>query len=90
MPLPHLPGRAGRRRMEATERSRTSLTHPLDEYPDLPSARKPLQAGSLATPNSSIHGIPSAMTSETSVRTAPSMQPPDTVPRKFVCSLFTR
>src|ERR1700675_1280708 len=41
------------------------------------------QAGSSATPNSSILGLPLSITSSASVTTAPSTQPPDTEPRKL-------
>src|SRR5262245_7373649 len=48
------------------------------------------QAVSSATPNSSILGLPLAITSSASVTTAPSTQPPDTEPRNVPSSLMTR
>src|SRR5437016_1828646 len=48
------------------------------------------QAVSSATPNSSILGLPEAITSSASVTTAPSTQPPETEPRKVPSSLMTR
>src|SRR6516225_2455741 len=48
------------------------------------------QAVSSATPNSSIRGAPSAITSAASSTTAPSTQPPDTEPRKFPSPSMTR
>src|SRR6202008_4986738 len=48
------------------------------------------QAVSSATPNSSIFGLPLAITSSASVTTAPSTQPPETEPRKVPSSLMTR
>src|SRR6202051_2777456 len=48
------------------------------------------QAVSSATPNSSIFGLPLAITSSASVTTAPSTQPPDTDPKNVPSSLMTR
>src|SRR4026207_1186067 len=48
------------------------------------------QAVSSATPNSSILGLPLAITASASVTTAPSTQPPDTDPRNVPSSLMTR
>src|SRR6202171_6425508 len=48
------------------------------------------QAGSSATPNSSILGLPLSITSSASVTTAPSTQPPDTEPKKLPSSSMTR
>src|SRR5436189_6407719 len=48
------------------------------------------QAVSSATPNSSILGLPLAITSSASVTTAPSTQPPDTLPKNVPSSLMTR
>src|SRR4029078_4109764 len=48
------------------------------------------QAVSSATPNSSILGLPLAITSSASVTTAPSTQPPETEPRNVPSSLITR
>src|SRR5207253_6165647 len=47
-------------------------------------------AVSSATPNSSIFGLPLAITSSASVTTAPSTQPPETDPRNVPSSLITR
>src|ERR1043166_9655625 len=55
-----------------------------------PQDRPTFQAVSSATPNSSIFGLPLAITSSASVTTAPSTQPPDTEPRKVPSSLMTR
>src|SRR3954462_7765225 len=55
-----------------------------------PQDRPTFQAVSSATPNSSIFGSPLAITSNASVTTAPSTQPPDTEPRKVPSSLMTR
>src|SRR5205085_6967490 len=48
------------------------------------------QAVSSATPNSSILGLPLAITSSASVTTAPSTQPPETEPKNVPSSLMTR
>ena len=48
-----------------------------------PHERPTFQAVSSATPNSSVLGLPLAITSSASVTTAPSTQPPDTEPRKL-------
>src|SRR5438270_4528950 len=55
-----------------------------------PQDRPTFHAVSSATPNSSILGVPLAMTSSASVTTAPSTQPPDTEPRNVPSSLMTR
>src|SRR3954471_8213436 len=47
-------------------------------------------AVSSATPNSSIFGLPLSITSIASVTTAPSTQPPDTLPRKLPSLSITR
>src|SRR5207249_9628729 len=47
-------------------------------------------AVSSATPNSSVFGLPLSITSSASVTTAPSTQPPDTLPRKLPWSSITR
>src|SRR5271169_6926432 len=54
-----------------------------------PQDRPTFQAVSSATPNSSIFGLPLAITSSASVTTAPSTQPPDTEPRNVPSSLIT-
>src|ERR1700684_1774144 len=57
----------------------------------LPPQESPtFQAVSSATPNSSIFGLPSSMTSSASVTTAPSTQPPETEPRKLPSASITR
>src|SRR5262249_32957797 len=48
------------------------------------------QAVSSATPNSSVLGLPLSITSSASVTTAPSTQPPETLPRKLPSSSITR
>src|SRR5437868_15508830 len=55
-----------------------------------PQDRPTFQAVSSATPNSSIFGVPLAITSSASVTTAPSTQPPETEPRKLPSSSITR
>src|SRR5918994_5824366 len=55
-----------------------------------PQERPPRQAVSSATPNSSMRGRPSSITSRASVMTAPSTQPPETEPRKLPSSSITR
>src|ERR1700722_11482451 len=55
-----------------------------------PQERPTRQAVSSATPNSSILGAPTAMTSSASVTTAPSTQPPETEPRKLPSPSITR
>src|SRR5262245_41718037 len=55
-----------------------------------PQDRPTFQAVSSATPNSSIFGLPLAITSSASVTTAPSTQPPETEPRNVPSSLMTR
>src|SRR3954468_16235028 len=55
-----------------------------------PQDRPTFQAVSSATPNSSIFGLPLAITSSASVTTAPSTQPPETEPRKVPSSLIAR
>src|SRR6186997_1391201 len=55
-----------------------------------PQDRPTFQAVSSATPNSSIFGLPLAITSSASVTTAPSTQPPDTDPKNVPSSLMTR
>src|SRR5262245_33813180 len=55
-----------------------------------PQDRPTFQAVSSATPNSSIFGLPLAITSSASVTTAPSTQPPETEPRESPASLMTR
>src|SRR5262249_19133012 len=55
-----------------------------------PQDRPTFQAVSSATPNSSILGLPEAITSSASVTTAPSTQPPETEPRNVPSSLMTR
>src|SRR5450755_1613242 len=55
-----------------------------------PQDRPTFQADSSATPNSSILGLPLSITSMASVTTAPSTQPPDTLPRKFPSLSITR
>src|SRR5690606_12614649 len=47
-------------------------------------------AVSSATPNSSVFGLPLSITSMASVTTAPSTQPPDTLPRKLPSLSITR
>src|SRR6185437_2342732 len=48
------------------------------------------QACSSATPNSSIFGLPLSITSMASVTTAPSTQPPDTLPKKLPSLSITK
>src|SRR5271169_2479604 len=55
-----------------------------------PQDRPTFQAASSATPNSSIFGVPLAITSIASVTTAPSTQPPETEPKNVPSSLMTR
>src|SRR5262245_47191915 len=55
-----------------------------------PQERPTFQAVSSATPNSSVLGLPLSITSSASVTTAPSTQPPDTLPRKLPSSSITR
>src|SRR5215218_1774883 len=55
-----------------------------------PQDRPTFQAVSSATPNSSILGLPLAITSSASVTTAPSTQPPETDPKNVPSSLMTR
>src|SRR5450759_5913496 len=55
-----------------------------------PQDRPTFQAASSATPNSSILGLPLSITSIASVTTAPSTQPPDTLPRKLPSLSITR
>src|ERR1700694_4164382 len=55
-----------------------------------PQDKPTFQAVSSATPNSSIFGLPLAITSSASVTTAPSTQPPDTEARNVPSSLITR
>src|SRR5439155_20931870 len=55
-----------------------------------PQDRPTFQAVSSATPNSSIFGLPLAITSSASVTTAPSTQPPETEPKNVPSSLMTR
>src|SRR6476661_7097835 len=47
-------------------------------------------AVSSATPNSSVFGLPLSITSSASVTTAPSTQPPETLPRKLPSSSITK
>src|SRR5215218_4427754 len=55
-----------------------------------PHDRPTFHAVSSATPNSSVFGLPFSITSSASVTTAPSTQPPDTLPRKLPWSSITR
>src|SRR3954468_23622899 len=55
-----------------------------------PQDRPTFQAVSSATPNSSIFGLPLAITSSASVTPAPSTQPPKPEPRKVPSSLIAR
>src|SRR5277367_3353831 len=55
-----------------------------------PQERPTRQAVSSATPNSSVLGVPEAMTSSASSTTAPSTQPPETDPRKCPSSSIAR
>ncbi len=55
-----------------------------------PQERPTRQAVSSATPNSSMRGAPSPMTSSASVTTAPSTQPPETEPWKLPSASITR
>src|SRR6202021_1388948 len=55
-----------------------------------PQDRPTFHAVSSATPNSKKFGSPLQITSSASVTTAPSTQPPDTLPKKVPSSLITR
>src|SRR6185312_5585863 len=55
-----------------------------------PQDRPTFHAVSSATPNSRTFGLPLSITSSASVTTAPSTQPPDTLPRKFPSLSITR
>jgi hypothetical protein len=76
----------------ASDRGRVNiLVYPFHKVPDPPSARQAQMSSHLVrNPNSGIPGLLPGFTSKTSVMAEPSMQPPDTDPRKFVSASITR